>query len=175
MPDLASSRNHAFRMFFFQDNNWFRDILVVDGNWERKIDGVRVRVHYSCNLAYSNEVENIGVCRPKLIYHEMQILVVHSNWKWLLSPGCFINRGKDPAINHYSKYLILSADSVFWPKKVEVTQQLLLLTLVVPSQPQLLIRDTMPECLKEEEGVFLRKKKKRIAFPASTILRTSPS
>lgn len=41
--------------------------MVVDRNWDGDIELVRVKVAPSPNLRFSNELENIRVCRPEII------------------------------------------------------------------------------------------------------------
>ncbi|KAB2617413.1 hypothetical protein D8674_013282 [Pyrus ussuriensis x Pyrus communis] len=47
-----------------QDRDWFKNILVVDGDWEGTINEVRVRALPSLNLEFSNELADIRVYRP---------------------------------------------------------------------------------------------------------------
>lgn len=46
----------------WQDKDWFKDILVVNGDLEGDILGVRVRNIPYPNLCLNNDLENIGVC-----------------------------------------------------------------------------------------------------------------
>ncbi|KAB2621667.1 hypothetical protein D8674_023849 [Pyrus ussuriensis x Pyrus communis] len=62
-----------------QDKDYFTDILVVDGNWKREINGVKIRAHIFYSLEFNNKLEEIEVCHPKLINLAMQIHTAHHN------------------------------------------------------------------------------------------------
>ncbi|KAM1034569.1 hypothetical protein PS1_038261 [Malus domestica] len=48
----------------WQDRNWFKAIMVVDGEWEGDIDQLRVKSTPTVDPQLSNELEDIGVYRP---------------------------------------------------------------------------------------------------------------
>ncbi|RXH75638.1 hypothetical protein DVH24_039337 [Malus domestica] len=73
------------------DRDWFKDILVVDKDWEGTINEVRVRALHSLNLEFNNELADIRLYRPELIHQPMRIPVAHHNWKWLFSPERIIS------------------------------------------------------------------------------------
>ncbi|TQE10421.1 hypothetical protein C1H46_004018 [Malus baccata] len=79
----------------WQNRDWFKDIMVVDGDWERGIEGITVRAILFPNPQFNNELEDIKTCQLKLINWAMHILAEHINWKWLLSPSLFTDCGKD--------------------------------------------------------------------------------
>lgn len=81
--------------------------MVVNGDLEGDISGVRVRNIPYPNLCLKNDLENIGVCRPNLINWAMQILTEHCSWNWLTYPLRFSDRKKNVIINHCSKFPIV--------------------------------------------------------------------
>lgn len=94
----------------WQDKDWFKDILVVDRDWERDTAGVRVRATSSPNPQFNNELADIGVCQPELINRAMQIHTKHCNQKWLSSPVRFSKHRKSLAVNHCSKFPIMDLE-----------------------------------------------------------------
>ncbi|KAB2627001.1 hypothetical protein D8674_020619 [Pyrus ussuriensis x Pyrus communis] len=46
----------------WQNRDWFKDIMVVDEDWEGDIEGITVRVIPSPNPQFNNELEDIRTC-----------------------------------------------------------------------------------------------------------------
>ncbi|RXH88319.1 hypothetical protein DVH24_042390 [Malus domestica] len=58
------------------DKDWYKDILVVKGEWEGDIFGDRVQNTPSVDLNLNNNIKYVRPCFPHLIGRAFEILLV---------------------------------------------------------------------------------------------------